>query len=381
MKNTIIILFGCYFVYLSQNVFPKSLSSICFIFMFIISLGYTLISFTNRTDSMTKRICCFYLLNIVYYILFHVFSVDNLDSALNTVKKISLGLLFYYPFYYVGRQNVKLESIFNVFYLLFLIYSIFSFFTLKALLVDVYESEYTVNNIGYNFVLLLPMLLLVNKNVLIKLLLLSISVIFVVLSAKRGALICLVGFVLVYCIYSNKMYSYFRRGKLLIFGVLLIAISVFFVVSQNNPYLLERFYDIEGSQSGRDIIRKEMLFHVKQHADVGNIIWGFGFNATLNEVLRFAHNDWLEVLFDYGLVGLSVYVCMIWSFYKSTKKTNNLTIRYTIIAVLVCWVLQSVTTGVFTGIKCTLLTSVLGYCQGCIQGECDKSDLWKKKKL
>ena len=65
---------------------------------------------------------------------------------------------------------------------------------------------------------------------------------------------------------------------------------------------------MEGDISGRDNIAKLIIDYHGTQANVFQIVFGSGSDGTLRLIGAYAHNDWLEILFNQGIVGIIMYV-------------------------------------------------------------------------
>ena len=97
-------------------------------------------------------------------------------------------------------------------------------------------------------------------------------------------------------------------GRLFI-GVLVTTGIGYLSYLNNFNFYIKRFEDTSGS--GRDKLY-ERIYDAWLSSDLINIIFGFGTNQTqvftggFNRDSRgiYAHSDWLQFLYDYGLVGV-----------------------------------------------------------------------------
>lgn len=143
------------------------------------------------------------------------------------------------------------------------------------------------------------------------------------LSLKRTAFLALLGSLFVYFIVdyfvSNKKIS--KKFYLIssLFLVLLISIYMYnFILEKYNLDIMLRFQrlDTDGG-SGRDTIY-QIVWNEIRTFDIKSLIIGRGFNGVelTSKVELSAHNDFLEVLYDYGLLGLSLYLAMLFNIIK-----------------------------------------------------------------
>lgn len=136
---------------------------------------------------------------------------------------------------------------------------------------------------------------------------------FIIQGGKRGAFISgTMGFI-VFTYYQLKTIDekYRYRSYLLVFiGVL--GLSYFaYDVFQNNEFLIDRLQAIgQGDSSGRDRIYANIFNAWLNTENMFNLLFGFGFAASLSlsGTGNYAHNDWLELLSNFGLLGIVVYM-------------------------------------------------------------------------
>ena len=134
---------------------------------------------------------------------------------------------------------------------------------------------------------------------------------FIIQGAKRGALIvALVGCsVFIYYLLS----SVDPKKRVQSFLVALIGIGLFSIYVYDfyisNEFLVNRMQKISDGGSGRDLIYLNLLNNWYESNSVINYLFGFGFVSTIkySGSGHLAHNDWLELLTNFGLIGISIY--------------------------------------------------------------------------
>ncbi|MCH5237670.1 MAG: O-antigen ligase family protein, partial [Muribaculaceae bacterium] len=182
------------------------------------------------------------------------------------------------------------------------------------------DLEEITNNIGYNFLLLFPLILLI-KNKIFRYILLLISFGFIISSFKRGAII--IGTIsLIYIIWYDLIHS---RGKNKLLTILiLLAVSLIGYKYIANLYSSSDYFQYrvekteEGSMSNRDIIWAE-IWESYLNGNPIQLLLGQGANSTLETSDKFAHNDWLETLHNNGFIG----TILLLSFYLSILRTGT----------------------------------------------------------
>ncbi len=169
------------------------------------------------------------------------------------------------------------------------------------------------NNWIYFALLTLPWLLVL-KNKVLKTIVFIILFLAVLISFKRAAIIIMTA-TLIPFIRGN--YSVFRKYKVLNVFVLLSILSVFaytFIQIDKNfgGIVLNRLESMEKDQgSGRLGIYEEVI-KMQKESSLDKWILGHGhFGVSKNLSLKIsAHNDFLEVLYDYGIFVFILYIVL-----------------------------------------------------------------------
>lgn len=171
------------------------------------------------------------------------------------------------------------------------------------------------NNIGYSFVLLTPLAIFAYKDrKWVGLSLVLLLSIFVFFSAKRGAIVTQAAVLLVILI--KNPYKFGRYSYLIALCFAFLAIEpIMSYTNQLEFSPLERFRAAGGS--GRDVIYSH-IFSGIMDSSIKELFFGHGFYATTNltaqiygtHLAQAAHNDWLEIMYDFGLIGIITYACI-----------------------------------------------------------------------
>lgn len=175
----------------------------------------------------------------------------------------------------------------------------------------IYDLEQS--NMIFFPLLTLPWLMSLKRNV-IKILFLLLLFIMILYSLKRSAII--VGF-LCFAPYIFSFLSRYRNkflGVLLSFSlVLALGVSFYAINQASGNIITERFSTMgEDEGSGRLIIYG-LVFDMQSHSSDMEWIFGHGHYAVRQDSIwdMSAHNDFLEVLYDYGIIVLILYIFFI----------------------------------------------------------------------
>ena len=150
----------------------------------------------------------------------------------------------------------------------------------------------------------------------------------VVLSSKRSGFIAFVGALIVYFYSMTRVNKHGCKYLFVLAIVGTIGFQVFnSFIEANDIHLLDRLSNIkEDGGSGRDEIYA-YTFNLLLDSDILSLLFGHGFNTVIQySVLGLsAHTDWLETPFDYGIIGMVVYMLFyfrLFNYYKVLKRYN-----------------------------------------------------------
>lgn len=300
---------------------------------------------------------------------------DNEVSKSSYLKSLFLSFPNIYTFYYFSRKNLLTESALRKWVIAFLGIAIFRFFdyqitSLQTLLLNGEHVEETTNNMGYLFVALMPVVVLFKNNIKLQYGFLIVCMTFVMMGMKRGAII--VGVVsLIYYLYFNFKYNnQISKGKVLFFSILIIVAAYFITehMMESSDYFMSRIAQTrEGNSSGRNEIYEHFWNHFKNEMDTFKFLFGNGANATLDIGINYAHNDWLELAINQGVLGLLVYAIYWLCFWKTIRsikynKPAKLVLTLTFISFFIKTLFSMSYTG-YSLFSCTVFGYYLAHCR------------------
>ena len=231
----------------------------------------------------------------------------------------------YYLFYIITRTGgyKPVETFVKTFFPIILIGNSLIFIVIKILL-TIYYGLFSASNDIYYVVLLFPLLVLI-KNKYLRYIFFALCFLLALYSFKRGAQLCVLMALVIYLI--TELRSVKRNIFRTIFLICIIvggAWTAFnYVNNSTEGHVMERISEMEESGgSGRESIYQEVIKEYSSKPFYEQII-GVGMNGvrtkyhiTNNKDGRnySAHNDFLEMLVDYGVIGLLLYILIIISF-------------------------------------------------------------------
>ncbi|OJV87454.1 MAG: hypothetical protein BGO34_10260 [Bacteroidia bacterium 44-10] len=308
------------------------------------------------------------LLNIIGFFLSG--DISN-SSHFGMLKGVMVSLLTFYPFYYFTRKNMLQEKHLVYFLIVMLPIAIIQFVLKREqiLLDRSGNNENVVSNVAYVFANLIPFVFFIRKRVL-SFVISFILVFFTIQGAKRGAIITAGIGLIIYIYYQLQAVK--EKNYVLNYVLTFIAVSILiyytYKVFQSNEYLITRLEKMaEGNVSNRDAIYTNIMSGWFNSDNILNLIFGFGFAGSLklSGTGNFAHNDWLELLSNFGLIGVFIY---LWVFYAAYRLIRNpywtKEKKIIMITVVIMWFLTTLFSMGYTSMNGYLRAMILAYLIG-----------------
>lgn len=307
--------------------------SLCRYTIIIWSFAYYIKTVANflREPAVIKALSIFYLSLAIYGIIVLVngktlYTLTSPIVPMNYIYKTSWSLLPIFAFYNFAKKGLLTKQfMLKWIYACVVVATISYYFGMLQSLARHEGEEETTNNGGYIIVSLLPMFIFLKDRSKQQYLLLAGALLLAILSMKRGAI--LVGGIAVAVYFWYLFRNSKKSRKLQILVVLMVAASgVFYVydrLSTTSEYFQERVEDtMEGETSGRDFIQGFLIdYYITQYTPMEKLV-GRGGNATLEVLGQFAHNDWIELGINQGLLGMLLYLFYWISFVKLLMKRH-----------------------------------------------------------
>jgi O-antigen ligase len=285
-------------------------------------------------------------------------------------KNILSGMLPFYPFFYFAEKGLLKASHLTVFLLLMVPVIIILFITNQSTFVyqfDVDESE-VVNNISYSFAGLIPFVFLIRKRKFLSVGLIVIITLFIIQGAKRGAIFAgLIGLIMYFYYQMITIEKDNRIQGFLTASIILIGLSGFVYNSMaGNDFVKERMTSmLEGDSSERNIIYTTILDKWYSSDTILKMIFGYGFASSIWIAGIYAHNDWLEMLSNFGLLGIFVYLSLFYAAVRCCLKREwSIDKRILMMTITLIWFFISMVSMAYTDQGFFMQAILLGYITG-----------------
>ncbi len=244
--------------------------------------------------------------------------------------------------------------------------SVIRFFYDQSQMMALLGKEDITNNAAYWFICALPTLPLLLKRIggWWTLALFALCIVFILLGVKRGAILSLA----VSALFSLCYYTWKKGLSTVHFFIALfigvgIAILVGFVY-ENNEYLQFRLQQTGEKGIGTRDIAYEMLFrHWAIDSNPLTVLFGNGTAQSINVWGNYAHNDWLELLIDNGLLGVILYASFLSSLvFLIHHSQMEFYFRWCAYLCLFNWGAMTTYSMGYTSISNAILPFLLGLC-------------------
>lgn len=279
-----------------------------------------------------------HMIMIAVFVLYWIISDKNRYSSigdmLGAVKTIDTLKVFlycnttFYIFYWLRKKSYISDTCISLW---LIIIGICTYISMLAQRMDIISSlTYEPTGVqmagGYYFANVVPAVFLIRKKKY-QIPFVMMCLLCVLASGKRGAILLCSLNTIYYIIetYGRDINNRLALSKMLL--ALIIAVFVGYFVYDyiiNDPFLSARLEKtLDGDSSGRDRIYGAVL-DVCLTSNIVHLLFGHGSLSTINLVGGYAHNDWLQMLCDYGLFYVLLYVVFylqLWTF--SRRITNH----------------------------------------------------------
>ena len=307
-----------------------------------------------------KAIIAFVGVNLIYFFASYLWLTPSTTQIGNTLY----ALLAFVTFVFFGKKGILTSKFVTTVAVLLTLVAIPAFYNAQQIALSnlLAGGEDTTTNASVSFLMLLPLVFLV-RNKVVSLGMFCVCLFFLVQGAKRGNI---VGAVIPSMLY---VWVLFRENKKSLFKTLLLMVAIVGIAiwAKNlvlgDDYLLRRYEDtLEGNTSGRTVIYATMWNMWYGSDSVMNLLFGYGYNGTLlySPIHKFAHNDWLEILVDYGLFGFVCYIAIFIALVKLYFKHFKGTARYILLSIMAIWFFKTLYSMAFADESLALLAIPFG---------------------
>lgn len=280
---------------------------------------------TNKNPYSIQVFGCY-----AFFVMFlAIWTIPDLEiTTLFEYVTIPYGVMVMLVFYVVG-EYLSIARDFKLLQFTFYVLAIIIFIAMRnwRLLSD---EKGAIADVYYVLGLLPLMLVFVKQKFQVIPIIVTLGVI--LLTGKRAGLLALVMMLLVFY-WSQIRHSGDIKKALRTFLLLGVVVCVITVMwgSLNETYNLQVFERLQRLETDGGSGRADRWLFLLEHYGNGNVVqllFGHGQNAVMEIVGGNAHNDFLEVLYNYGLVACLLYVGFYVSLFRTWRRMCKTGYRY-----------------------------------------------------
>ncbi len=350
---------------------PAYLRLACLVFM-------TLYLLLSGSRTIFKGRTNVWMFAMMVYMILKMFLQGTFSTTLISMFFPLVTFLFFYD---IGnRVNNSLESFgwFSAIMVCILLFEIVSYISVREVIRTDGLMRASDNN-GYTILYALPMLLFL-RNQKLFFPLFALVALGVLLSGKRGAILAL----FVVLLFSWKIFfnDNFVSKRMRTYGllILIIAVALFsWKFGDVFSIIIDRIREGTASDggSGRNIIYTYYWSGIVD-SDILSFLFGHGANSGLSVGLSLmAHQDWLQLWYEYGLCSIFIYLGFYISGFITLKKSPKATILHmAILQILLIHFTKSLVSGTF---MMTTSVTYLYALWGAVSGAIDRGSFLCKK--
>lgn len=325
---------------ISSSVYPGTIVSRVLMLLFMVfSLYFLMKSFSilrvgpGYIKWLFVLLTMFILYGLIYFLSPNTYTITEGLSyqdvpKIEYLKNIFLSILPIFAFYYFASKGMITETWIraNSLILLALAVTLFLYKYNDFVINDEYGRTEMTNNFGYYFVALFPLLCFWNKRPIIQFAYMVVLLVFIIISMKRGAMlsgvICAIYFI--NSIFRNatnwgRFVIILALGFLVYFG--LPIFSDFIAGSEYFQFRLQQ--TMAGDSSNRDVIYATAVYYIFNETTLLEFLFGTGADSSIAVLTNYAHNDWLEIGINQGIIGVFIYALYFVSFFKLWRRNSK----------------------------------------------------------
>ena len=317
-----------------------------------------------KYTGVEKSLLVFCGLNMVHFVL----SFMWLDPSTTQIGNTLFTLLSFIAFAFLGKKGVITDKFITVATIILTIAAIPYYNHMYSRMSDLLGGrENVVVNASIVFVTLLPMVLII-KNKIISMGILCVCWFYIIMAVKRGNIVAAIIPTLIY------MYYILKENKKNYFKLILLILAIVCIgkwgmaLMEGNEFFQKRLEETrEGQTSGRNEIYASMWEFWYNTDNMVQLAFGHGFDATVasDELLQSrAHNDWLEILVNFGLLGVILYLLIFIALIRQISKTKDIHQKFILISITSVWFLKSLFSMGFTDEYTAIMAISYGYAVG-----------------
>lgn len=249
---------------------------------------------------------------VMMLIIFWMCLVDvcRQTSVVSAITMMMLSVWWYltYIITYSWAKNNEgsVDILIKIFIILFGVYVLVNLYARLQIRTN-FDRDVAVTGYAYYCLIFLPFILLLRQN-RYRFILLAILIVMVLTSFKRGTMITLPIMLLFYGYASGKLNHDIKSftSKAIILGAI-ICFTIGVLNESSGGFLEERFSKESLSDGSGRVEMADMAWQNIESRNMIDLFVGFGHGTSIRLIGTGVHNEWLEFLFSFGVIGVSLF--------------------------------------------------------------------------
>ena len=299
-------------------------SSLLNISLFALTLTLSACSLYGRWSG-NKLFLCFMLLTMYVATVTTIIGPPKIESVSSYIALVAGTTLPFLLCHFMYNATLRLSSktiLITIGIFIFLLGCIYTLSFLKIIrhiLLENYRGGGP-----YLFLMLLPFVMLFSQKI-IKMIFIVLIMLCIVSSMKRGAILAgLLSITVYYIVGTLQSKNSIPINKIIRLSAAIALIVIFFITFDafTGGTIIERFANIsEDGGSKRDIVYEVVIMMII-NSDFIEILFGHGWNSVVyySPLNLSAHNDYLEIFYDCGLLAFLLFCSLIVIIFHKTKE-------------------------------------------------------------
>ena len=236
-------------------------------------------------------------------------------------------LTYNFTYSYLKNNQGNLKPLLIVYITMFVVWVGLNLYARTQIITN-FDRENAVTGYAYYLLIFIPYILLIEAKK-IRNSLIFISIIMIITSFKRGTIVTLPVMLLAYGYIQGLQTRHMKKFVNKFFLMCILVTVVFlFVDEKSGGFLSSRFSKEElASGSGRTEYR-DIALQVVAERDWFGLLVGTGHGSSVNLLGTGIHNEWVEFLFSFGIIGLVLYIILGIKFLRQGYYYYKLKSRY-----------------------------------------------------
>lgn len=277
-----------------------------FIFSLVVA-HFLYVFFRNRRMETGVGVNLFLLSIFIWYAVVDLMMHRPFMVSMTMLMMAFWWILAYHFPYAFCKNNPQGANRFLGFYVLMFIAYVMLNLMARQQITTNYERDFAVTGFAYYLVIFVPYILLLRKS-LVRTLLFGLSIVMIVTSFKRGCIVTLPVMLFIYGFVDAKINRRWHSFIINCLVVAVVAVAAFTIVDNaSGGFLSERFSKEEMADGSGRAGNFQLAMDAISERSTLDLIFGSGHGSSVDLIGTGVHNEWLEFLLSFGVVGLALY--------------------------------------------------------------------------